>query len=68
MPDSPREQFEPKVHIEPHRPLELSFNRWNTSGLDAADLAALNVALGRLMARGLTECDAKMALHQAVSE
>ena len=68
MPDEPRGRFVPKIHIGPSRPPELGFTPRNTSGLDAADLVALNVALGRLMGRGLTEDDAKMALHQAVSD
>ncbi len=58
MPDGPRERFEPNVRLDPIRQLDPGFTAGNTSGLVAAELAALNVALDRLMASGLTEYEA----------
>ena len=68
MPDGPRERFEPRVRLDPIRERAPGFTSGNTSGLVAAELAALNVALHRLMARGLREHEAKLALHAAVGE
>ena len=68
MPDGPRERFEPTVRLDPVRQPDPGFTAGNTSGLVATELAALNVALDRLMAHGLTEHEAKLALHAAVGE
>ena len=68
MPDGPRERFEPTVRLDPVRQPDPGFTAGNTSGLVAVELAALNAALRRLMARGLTEHEAKLALHAAISD
>ena len=67
MPDGPREKFEPKVELQPIRAPEVGFTASNTSGLNAAELVALNRALGRLMSHGLTEREAKLKLYTAVA-
>ena len=68
MPDGPRERFEPNVRLDPVRQPDPGFTAGNTSGLNATELAALNAALERLIAKGLTEYEAKLALHAAVGE
>ena len=67
MPDGPRERFMPKVRLEALPVHEPGFTPRNTSGLNAAELAALNAVLSRMIARGLTERQAKVALHGAVA-
>ena len=42
------------------------FTPANTSGLDGTQIAALNVALARLIDAGLTEYQGKLALDAAV--
>ena len=68
MPDGPRERFEPKVNIEVPKEPARGFTAGNTSGVDAVGLVALNEALARLMARGMSEREAKETLHHAVAE
>ena len=67
MPDGPRERFEPKLELQPVAEPEVGFTPNNTSGLSAAELVALNRALGRLMTHGLTEREAKLKLYTAVA-
>ena len=54
------------VRLEPRRPEPEGFTAQNTSGFGPADLAALNRALGRLVAAGPTEHEGKVALDVAV--
>lgn len=65
-PDGPRERFVPKIVLAPRRELASGFTASNTSGLGPTELAALNTALDRLKAAGLTERDAKLRLDGAV--
>ena len=44
----------------------MPFSPTNTSGLTGSELAALNRALARLTATGLSEYDAKVAIDAAV--
>ena len=68
MPDGPRLPFRPKVTIEPRKLEPEGFTETNTSGVDARELVALNRALERLMAEGLSEREAKLAIDAAVRE
>ena len=68
MPDEPRLRFEPTLRLQPYAEPEPGFTPRNTSGLDGRELVALNRALGRLITRGLTEREAKLALHAAVAD
>ena len=65
MPDDVRVPYRPAVHLEA-RERPRGFTAGNTSGLSATELEALNRALDRLMASGLSEPDAKVALDAAV--
>ena len=65
MPDDVRVPYRPAVHLEA-REKQRGFTAGNTSGLSMPELEALNRALGRLMAAGLTEAKAKVALDAAV--
>ncbi len=58
----------PKIRDEPIREVDPGFTSRNTSGLNATELVALDRALGRLMSTGLSEYEAKRALHVAVAE
>ena len=64
MPDDVREPFRPVLQREPVRVPDKGFTTGNTSGLTASEL----VALDRLMASGLGEHAAKLALDAAVRE
>ena len=66
MPDGARERFVPVVHVEPRAEPQRGFTPGNTSGLNGRELAALNLALDRLVEAGLSEWDAKVRLDQAV--
>lgn len=68
MPDDVRVPYRPEVHIEPPREPVRGFTATNTSGLTAPELVALNRALERLMAAGLSEHDAKLAIDAAVRD
>ena len=66
MPDDVRVPYRPVVRLEVSREKPRGFTAGNTSGLSAPELEALNRALGRLMASGLSEAAAKVALDVAV--
>ena len=66
MPDDVRVPYRPEVRLEVPREKPRGFTARNTSGLSAREIAALNCALDRLMASGLTEAEAKVALDAAV--
>ena len=66
MPDGPRERFQPVIRSVPRPEPQPGFTAGNTSGLNRRELAALNRALDRLMAAGLSERDAKLKLDAAV--
>ena len=66
MPDDVRVPYRPEVRLEVSREKPRGFTAGNTSGLSAPELEALNRALGRLMASGLSEAAAKVALDVAV--
>ena len=68
MPDDLRLPFRPKVTIEPRQPEREGFTATNTSGVTGPELAALNRALERLIAEGLSEREAKLAIDAAVRE
>ena len=68
MPDDPRLPFRPIVRVGSPPETEAGFTAGNTSGLNRSELAALNSALRRLMARGLSDYEAKLALHAAVGD
>jgi hypothetical protein len=55
------------MRLQPYIEPEAGFTPRNTSGLDGRELAALNRALDRLMAHGLSDREAKLALHAAVA-
>ena len=63
-----REPFRPDVEVGARPETDAGFTSRNTSGLNARELGALNGALQRLMARGLSEYEAKSALHAAVTD
>ena len=67
MPDDVRVPYRPAVHLEA-RERPRGFTAGNTSGLSAPELEALNRALVRLMAAGVSEAEAKVALDAAVRE
>lgn len=58
--------FQPPIHLAPPRDAPSGFTLANTLGLDGTQLAALNVALARLIDAGLTEYQGKLALDAAV--
>ena len=66
MPDDVRVPYRPEVRLGAPRKKPRGFTAGNTSGLSVPELEALNRALGRLMASGLSEADAKFALDAAV--
>ncbi len=68
MPDGSRERFRPTPQIEPASRDADGFTPTNTSGVNRRELAALNRALERLVAAGLTEAEAKLAIDAAVRQ
>ena len=68
MPDGPRESFRPTPRLAPRRAGETGFHASNTSGLTAREIAILNRVLARLMAFGLSEPAAKLAIDAAVRD
>lgn len=69
MPDEPRVPYRPSVRIEPQRPIRAGgFDRLGTSGLTARELDRLDRALARLVAAGLSERAAKLALDAAIRD
>ena len=65
MPEQ-RPIFRPEIRLAPPRDVSSGFTSTNTSGLDGVQIAALNVALARLIDAGLTEHQGKLALDAAV--
>ena len=61
-----RPSFRPAIRVDPPILPPSGFTSANTSGLDGMQLAALNVALARLIDAGLTEHQGKLALDAAV--
>ena len=68
MPDDPRAPFRPVVRVDPPHEPEPGFTPATTSGLTDAELVALDAALRRLTATGLSLYEAKRALDAAVRE
>ena len=54
--------------VESAGPVHDGFTPTNTSGLNSRELAALNRALERLVAAGLVEAEAKLAIDAAVRQ
>ena len=68
MPDEPRVPYRPAAYAVPAPIDEKGFTARNTSGVSEPELVQLNCALGRLMAAGLSEHEAKLAIDAAVRE
>ena len=68
MPDGPRGSYRATIRVEPVHLAEKRFLTTNTSGVDRRELTALNRALQRLVAAGLTKHEAKIAVDAAIRQ